>query len=99
MQRTRVTRHAGRRRPLSMSRQSEKNEHDINELDTDERHHEPAESVDPEISAENRGRPGRPIPDAAKGERNERDDDQRIENHAREYGRLRRMQSHDVESI
>src|SRR5450432_4657330 len=75
------------------------NEEEIDDLDAHERHDETAESVDQQVPAENHGRRRGAILDAAQRERNERDDDERVENHAREDRGLRRVQAHDVERL
>ncbi len=44
-------------------------------------------------------RPLRPVLDAAQGKRDQRDDDQRIEDDRGQDGALRRLQVHDVDDV
>ena len=63
---------------------------EINCLDSHERNKDAAYSVDPQVAAEQCRRANRPILDAFQGERNECDDDQRIEDNRRQDRALRR---------
>ena len=53
----------------------------VDELDAWERNGDSADPIDPEVAAEQRPRPDRPIAHAAEGERDQDDDDQGIEDH------------------
>src|SRR3954453_13750458 len=69
----------------------------VDELDPDERDDQPAESVDPQVPAQQRARRRRRVPHAAQRQRDERDDDQRVEHDRRRDRRRRAVQAHDVE--
>ena len=56
-----------------------------------------ADSVNQQVAAQQAARIQRPVLHAPQRQRNQRDDDQRVENHGGEHGALRRMQAHDVE--
>src|ERR1700722_19481684 len=72
---------------------------DVDGLDTDEGHDDAAESVDEEVAAENRGSTERAILDAAQGERNQRHDNQGVEDDRRKNRALGRREMHDVEAL
>src|SRR5215468_10645318 len=88
--------HAGRR---DMSATDPWNVHDdeVDELDPDERDDQPAEAVYPQVPAQQRARRGRRVPDAAQRQRDQRDDDQRVEYDRRRDRGRRAVQPHDVE--
>ena len=62
----------------------------IDQLDADERHDDAAEAVDQQIAAQQRCGADGAILHAAQSERDQRDDDQRVENHGGEDRGLRR---------
>src|SRR6516225_4055869 len=70
---------------------------EVDGLDPDERDDQPAYAVDPQVPAEQRGRGGRPVADAAQRQRDQCDDDQRVEDDRRGDRRLRAMQMQDVQ--
>ncbi len=76
-----------------VSHQIEGGDDEVDQLDADERHDEPAEAVDEEVAAKQRGRADRAIGDAAQRQRDQRDDDQRVEDDGRQDRRLRRVRA------
>src|ERR1700724_1541362 len=64
---------------LLRSRQMECDQDEVDQLDPDERHDDPAEAVDEHVLAQHGVRAARAVRNAAQGERNERDDDERVE--------------------
>src|ERR1700680_1895263 len=72
-------------------------ENDIDELEADEGDDDAADAVDDQISAQYDPRWCRPILHTAQRERNQSDDDQRVEDHARQNRGLRRVKAHQVE--
>src|SRR6185312_12763940 len=70
---------------------------EINRLDADEGQDDAAGAVDEQIAPQERGGADRPVLHTLQGERNQRDDDQRIEHDGRQDRALRRRQTHDVE--
>ena len=69
----------------------------VDRFDADEGQNEAADAIDKQISSEKRCRPHRPVGDSFQGERDQRNDDQRIEDDGRQNRRLRRRQSHHVQ--
>ena len=57
---------------------------EVDDLDADERHDEAAEAVDQKVAAQQRGRADRPVGDALQRQRDQRDDDQRVEDDGRQ---------------
>src|SRR6516164_5172566 len=55
----------------------------VDQLDADERHDDSAQAIDPDIAAQHRGSTRRPIAHPAQRQRNQRHDDQRIEDNRR----------------
>src|SRR5688572_18932700 len=79
------------------SDESKDDEKQVEQLDAHEGHDQAAEPVDEQVAAQH-GRGGsRTVGDAAERQRDERDDDERVEDHARQNRRLRRVQSHHVQ--
>src|SRR5579883_1035107 len=72
-------------------------ENPVDDPDPGERRDDPAEAVDQKVAAQQGSGGERPVFHAAKGQRHERDDDERIEYDRGENGALWRMQPHDVE--
>ena len=66
---------------------------EVDGLDADKRKHDAAQAVDQQIAAQERGRADRTIVDTLQRQRNERDDDQRIEDDRRQDGALRRVRA------
>ena len=60
----------------------------IDQLDADKRHDDAAQPVDQQVSPQQRTGADRAIRDASQGKRNERDDDQRVENDGGQDGAL-----------
>src|SRR5262252_3912212 len=77
--------------------EAEGHEDHVHELDPRERDEDAAHAVDPEVAPENGRRANRTVADAAEGQRDERDDDQRVEDDGGEDGALRGGEMHDVE--
>src|ERR1700694_1684682 len=71
----------------------------IDELDAGEGHGDPAQAIDQEIAAQDGGRSHRAIGNATQSKRDERDDDQRVEDDRRQDGALGRRETHDVERL
>src|SRR5579883_3354648 len=71
----------------------------VDELDANEGHDDAAEAVDEKIAPQNARRTHRTVGDAAQRQRDERNDDERVEDDCREDGALRRLQLHDVERL
>src|ERR1700677_1842574 len=72
---------------------------DVDGLDTDEGHDDTAETVDQEVAAENRGSTEGAILNAAQGERNQRHDDQGVEDDRGKNCALRCREMHDVKAL
>src|SRR5215471_19460332 len=70
---------------------------EVDGLDPNEGDDQPADTVDPQITAEQRGGRGGPVAHAAQRQRDQRDDDQRVEDDRRGDRRLRAVQVQDVE--
>ena len=64
----------------------ERGDDEIDELDADKRHDDAADAVDEEIALENCERAHRFVGHAAQRQRNQRDDDERVENDGAEDG-------------
>src|SRR5215204_2118085 len=88
-----------RRSPANLSRQPCGVDYHVDELDTDERHDDSAQTVNQKVTPEQRRGGHRPVLDATQRERDERDDDERVEDDGRQNRRLRRPQSHDVQRV
>ena len=58
----------------------ERSNDEIDELDADKRHDDAAETIDEEVALEDGQRAHRFVGDAAQRQRNQRDDDERVEN-------------------
>ena len=71
-------------------------ENDVDDLDSDERNDETAESVNEQVAAENVHRRRGAELHAAQRERDQEDDDDRVEDHGAENRAVRRVQLHDV---
>src|ERR1700736_6770176 len=70
---------------------------EIDELDSDERHDDPAKAVDEQVALENRERAHRFVGHAAQGQRNQRDDDERVKDDGAKNGASGAVEVHDVE--
>src|SRR3974390_51940 len=68
----------------------------VDRLDTDERNDDSAYTVDQQVAPQQRGGADRTIADAAQRQRNEGNDDQRIEDDRGQDRALRGRQAHDV---
>jgi len=69
----------------------------IDQFDPDKRHDETAETVDEQVALQDGERAHRFVSDAAQRQRNQRDDDEGIENDGAQDGAGRGVQMHDVE--
>src|SRR5437588_10705686 len=70
---------------------------DVDGLDADEGDDHPSDAVDEQVAAEqSRGADG-PVLDSLQRQRDQGDDDQRVEDRGREDGALTAVQLHDVE--
>ncbi len=74
----------------------ESSDDEIDELDADKRNDDAAEAVDEQVALQNRERAHRFVGNAAQRQRNQRDDDERVENDRAENGAGRAVQVHDV---
>ena len=63
------------------SREIHGHQHKINDLDADERHYQATQPVNGQIATQHRRRAGGSVFDTLQSQRNQHDDDQRIENH------------------
>ena len=61
---------------------------DVDELDADERGDDAADAVDERVACQQRSGADGPVGDAAEGERDQGDDDERVEDDGREDGAL-----------
>src|ERR1700730_9504523 len=80
-----------------MSVYSRRGDDHVDDLDADEGGDDPADAVDDQVAAQHRRRPEGPELDALQGERDEGHDDEGVEDHRRQDGRVRVCQVHDVE--
>lgn len=71
----------------------------VDELDSYKGSNDPAETINYEIASKQRCRSHRPIPYASQSQRDQNDDNQRIENDRRQNCRLWGSQVHHVENI
>src|SRR5262249_8926132 len=67
----------------------------VDDLDPDERHDQPAHAVYEQVITQQRGRAYWAVAHAAQRQRDQEDDDQRVEDHRRKDGAIRRAQAHD----
>src|SRR5256885_4358798 len=69
----------------------------VDQFNSGERRDNAAEAINKKIPAQQSGRTERAVANSPQREWNERDDNQRIENHGGKNGGLRRREMHDVE--
>src|ERR1700738_2179196 len=74
-------------------------DHEVDRLDADEWNNDAANAVNQQIAAQQRARADRTERDALQCQRNEGDDDQRIEDDGRQNRALRARQVHNVERL
>src|SRR5215813_9346744 len=77
--------------------ETESHEDHVHELDPRKRYEDAAHPVDPKVAPEDGRRADGTVADAAEGQRDERDDDQGVEDDGGEDSALRRGEMHDVE--
>src|SRR5579885_1186745 len=82
-------------RTLALCRQVQRDEDQVDELDANERQDNAAEAVEQQVAPQDRRGAERAILHAAQGQRNQRNDDQRVEDYRREHRAMRRRQPHD----
>src|SRR5579871_4300517 len=70
---------------------------DVDRLNADKRNNESAQSIDEQIAAKKRGGRHRPVTDATQSERDQRNDNQSVEDDRREHSRLSVMKMHNVQ--
>ena len=75
----------------------ERSDDEIDELDADERHDDAAQAIDEQIALQNGQSAHRFVGHAAQRQRDQRDDDERVENDGAQDGAGRAVQMHDVE--
>src|SRR5262249_39760771 len=83
----------------SSSREVQGADHEIDRLDADERNDDAADAVKQQVAPQQRAGADRTITHAFERQRNQRDDDQRVEDDGGENRALRRRQVHDVERL
>src|SRR5262245_10730220 len=66
------------------SRETDRRDHHVDQLDPDERNDDAAESVNQQVATKERRRTDGAVVDAAQRQWDERHDDQRVENHRRQ---------------
>src|SRR3984957_496376 len=81
---------------LQNLREMQRGENHIDDLDADEGHDDAAKTVEHHVLEQHAVRTLRLIPYAAQRQRNQRDDDERVEDDRRKDRALRRRQPHDV---
>src|SRR5665213_2288128 len=81
---------------MGLDEMEEVDEH-IDGLDADEGNENASQAVDEQVAAENRGSAERLVDDAPQGQRDQRDDDQGVENDRAQDRAEGRGQVHDVE--
>src|SRR5215470_8060725 len=79
--------------------QPQPRDHHVDNLDSDERNDYPADPIDQQVARQDRGGTERPILDPAQRERDERDNDERVENDRGKDRALRGAEVHDVERL
>src|SRR5262245_15914316 len=85
-------------RPMTASLyQMDQLEDETEELDADEGRDEPSQAVDEQRAPQERRRPEGPVAHAAERQRDQQDDDDRVEDDGRQDRALRRRQAHDVQ--
>src|ERR1700683_5651616 len=97
--RTTIAGRISRNMTLCSSSQMQDRDHEIDGLDADKRNDHAADSVDQKIAQKQRTGTDRSVAHTLQRKRNERDDDQRVENDCRKDGAFRRFQLHDVERV
>lgn len=75
----------------------ERGNDEIDELDADERHDDAAEAIDEEVALQDCQGAHRLVGDAAQGQRNQRDNDEGVENDGAKNGAGGTVKVHDVE--
>ena len=68
-------------------------------FNANERNDDATDAIDQEVAAQERTCPDRAVLDAAQGQRDQRDDDQRVEDHSGEHRAVGCRQVHDVQSV
>src|SRR6478735_3804191 len=86
-------------RRLHFSHSREELDDEVDQLDADERRDDAAEAVDVEVAAQQLRRAARGVAHASQRKRNERDDDDSVEDHGGQDRRLRAVQPHDVQQV
>src|SRR5271169_7257275 len=84
------------RSPLS---QSDVRDNHVNQFDPDKRRDNSAQPVHQQIPPQQCLRAQRPVFHSAQSQRHQRNNNQRVENHRREYRRVRILQSHHVQDF
>src|SRR6202050_2107773 len=77
----------------------QRDEDQVDELDEDERDDDAAHAVDPHVPPQDGGRARGTELDAPQCQRDQRHDDERVEDDGREHGTLWAMQLHDVQRV
>src|SRR5215472_7460952 len=95
---TRIITIAGRICLMSVasSGQTDGGDEDVDQLDTDERYDDPADTIEQQVATQDRRRTNRPVGDTAQRQRDQRDNDQRVEDDCRQNSALWRLQPHHV---
>src|SRR5579872_916560 len=82
---------------IRMSREPQRRDDDVHDLDAHKGRDDAADAVDEEIAPQQRLGAHRTVRHAAQRERHQRDDDERIGDDRGQNRRLRRLEPHDVE--
>src|SRR5580698_1633428 len=93
---------APRRNWVSMSMSLvgvQRHDDEVDQLDEDKGGDDPTDAVNEDVAAQDGLRTRWPPLDTAEGERNQGDDDQRVEDDRREHSALRTVELHDVQGL
>src|SRR5678810_416970 len=80
-----------------LSNQVKSHDNHINHFDAGERNNDAAHAIDQQVALKYRQRTNGLVGYAAQRERNQRDDDERVENDGAQNGAGRAVQAHDVQ--
>src|SRR5271166_7040420 len=97
--RTTIAGRISRNMSVYSSGQMQGGDHEVDGLDADERNDHAADAVNPKITPKQLSGADRTIADAFERQRNQGDNDQRVEDDRRQDGALRGRQVHDVERL
>src|SRR6185437_6032766 len=81
------------------SREADGGDNHVDRLDADERHDDAAETVDKKIASQDARRADRAVTDTFERQRDQSDNNERVEDDRRQNGGLRPREPHDVECL